>query len=84
MSEHPLGGFIPSNNLKKVELNKNFEKHTVKCFSLFDMLQAVGRTMVDYFSLDVEGHELGVLKSIPWDKVTINGTVVQHILVNVP
>jgi hypothetical protein len=25
---------------------------------------------VDYFSLDVEGSEHGVLESIPWDKVT--------------
>ena len=41
------------------------------CFSFYSILLAVGNPVVDYFSLDVEGAELSILKSIPWDKVDI-------------
>ena len=32
----------------------------VQCFPLYSILLAVGRTSIDFFSLDVEGHELKV------------------------
>lgn len=35
------------------------------------MLDAIGVDTVDMFSLDVEGAELSVLKSIDWSRVTI-------------
>lgn len=35
------------------------------------MLAALNRTTVDYFSLDIEGDELSILKTIPWDSVDI-------------
>ena len=35
------------------------------------MLLALNQTHVDYFSLDVEGFELDVLKTIPFDKVGV-------------
>ena len=41
------------------------------CFPLFDILKAVGNPIVDYFSLDIEGVELDVLKTIPWKDVNI-------------
>lgn len=41
------------------------------CFSFYSILLAVGNPVVDYFSLDVEGAELPILKSIPWEKVNI-------------
>jgi len=44
---------------------------TVHCFPLYSILMAIGNPTVDYFSLDVEGTELGILESIPWDKVDI-------------
>jgi hypothetical protein len=47
------------------------EMATVQCFPLYSILLAVGRTQVDFFSLDVEGHELRILKTIPWHKVDI-------------
>lgn len=43
----------------------------VQCFPLASILFALNRTRVDYFSLDVEGSELKVLRTIPWDKVDI-------------
>ena len=38
------------------------------------ILLAMGNPVVDYFSLDVEGAELPILKSIPWDSVDIKVT----------
>jgi hypothetical protein len=40
-----------------------------QCFPLYSLLLALGNPTVDYLSLDVEGTELGILKTIPWDKV---------------
>jgi FkbM family methyltransferase len=45
---------------------------SVQCFPLYSILLALNRTTVDFFSLDVEGFELEVLRTIPWDKVDIN------------
>ncbi|XP_057368797.1 protein Star-like [Daphnia carinata] len=50
---------------------------TVQCFPFYSILLAVGRTQVDFFSLDVEGHELKILKTIPWHKVDIKSLTVE-------
>jgi len=42
------------------------------CLPLHAILFALGNPKVDYFSLDVEGVELDILKSIPWSKVDID------------
>ena len=44
---------------------------TIQCFPFYSVLLAVGQTQIDFFSLDVEGHELKILKTIPWHKVDI-------------
>jgi hypothetical protein len=44
----------------------------VTCLPLYTILLSVGNPTVDFFSLDVEGAELEILKTIPWDKVNIN------------
>ena len=43
----------------------------VQCFPIYSLLLALNNPTVDYFSLDVEGAELDVLLTIPWDKVDI-------------
>jgi hypothetical protein len=43
----------------------------VQCFPLFAILSALNRTRIDYFSLDIEGDELQVLKTVPWNRVDI-------------
>ena len=43
----------------------------VTCLPLFSILMALDNPIIDYFSLDVEGSELAVLKTIPFDKVNI-------------
>lgn len=41
------------------------------CFPVETLLLALNRTHVDYFSLDVEGLEMEILESIPWDRLNI-------------
>ena len=45
---------------------------TVQCFPLQSVLVALNNPIVDYFSLDVEGSELPILKSLDWDNVNIS------------
>ena len=46
----------------------------VQCFPFGEVLKAIGVTKVDYFSLDVEGRELDVLKTVPFDEIDITVT----------
>ena len=45
------------------------------CLPFYSILLAVENPVVDYFSLDVEGAELPILKTIPWHKVNIKVTL---------
>ena len=51
-----------------------------QCVPVYSLLLALNRTTVDYFSLDVEGSELQVLKTIPFDKVDIKVLTVELVL----
>lgn len=55
---------------------RNIEK--VECYPLYSLLLAIGQEKnVDFFSLDIEGAELSVLKTIPWDKVRIELVMIE-------
>lgn len=43
----------------------------VHCMPLYSILLAMNRTSIDFFSLDIEGNELDVLRTLPFDKVDI-------------
>lgn len=59
-----------------VPKRKSFTK-TVYCFPLYSLLQAIGQTTVDFFSLDVEGAEPYVLKGIDFSQIDIKLLVVE-------
>ena len=61
---------------KKMSADKMLE--SVQCFPFYSILLATGRTRVDFFSLDIEGDELTVLKTIPWNKVDIKVLLVEY------
>ncbi|KAI9562622.1 hypothetical protein GHT06_010076 [Daphnia sinensis] len=70
----PISSTSEKNHLGQEEGSSKSEVpylYKAQCFPLYSMLTAVGRTQVDYFSLDIEGSELQVLKTIPWHKVDI-------------
>jgi len=54
----------------------------VQCFPLYSYLLALNRTKVDYFSLDVEGSELDVLRTIPFEKLDIRVRLLLFLLVH--
>ena len=60
---------------KSARLNGSFKNRKVEtvvdvhCLPLFTLLAALDFPTVDFFSLDVEGAELGILQTIPWDQV---------------
>ncbi len=51
----------------------------VYCFPFYSMMLALNRTHIDYFSLDVEGLELDILKMIPFDKLDISVLSVEYV-----
>ena len=51
---------------------------TAQCFTLHSLLLAVGQTEADYLSLDVEGPELEILQTIPFDKIKIKIISVEY------
>ena len=72
-----INGTMDSSHMKAVRtyFNKRLE---VQCFPLWFILLAINRTNIDYFSLDVEGPELEILGTIPWEKVHINVISVEY------
>ena len=61
--------------MKKKDSRKDEIK--VQCFPLYSILLALNQTNVDYFSLDIEGDELQVLKTIPFDDLNIKVMTVE-------
>ena len=53
----------------------------IQCFPLYSVLMALGRSHVDLLSLDVEGAELGILKTIPFSRVTIDVLLIEYAVV---
>ncbi len=51
----------------------------VPCFPLESVLLALNHTHVDYFSLNVEGLELDILKTVPFDRIQIDTLSVEYI-----
>jgi len=66
-------------------LHKEIERETVltQCFPIFSILLSLGLPRVDFFSLDIEGAEMAVLKTIPFDKVDIEVFLIETDKTNV-
>ncbi|XP_018010969.1 uncharacterized protein LOC108668294 [Hyalella azteca] len=63
-----------------VDAEKTSKSVGVPCYPFYSILAALGNPVVDYMSLDVEGVELKVLKSIPWDDVKIRVITIEIFL----
>lgn len=51
----------------------------IECFPFYSFMLALNRTTVDFFSLDVEGDEIKILKTIPFDKINIKMLTVEYL-----
>lgn len=50
----------------------------IDCIPLYTLLAAINQFTVDIFSLDIEGLELQVLKTIPFDKVIFKFIIIEN------
>ena len=67
----PGSGIVSTHRQGKNILKRNNAVVRQKCVSVDTQLKRYGVTEIDYLNLDVEGHELEILKSFNWDKVKI-------------
>ena len=51
--------------------------YPVQAYPLYSLILAMGVEKVDFLSLDVEGAEVVVLNTVPWDKVDIELIMVE-------
>ncbi|XP_013394563.1 protein Star [Lingula anatina] len=57
---------------------KNAPTIEVQCFPFYSIMLTLGITDIDYFSLDVEGAELPVLRTIPFDKINVKVFTIEY------
>ena len=56
------------------------DQYDMQCVPLYSLLMAAaGNVTVNYLSLDIEGAELQVLETLPWDKVDIEVITVESV-----
>jgi hypothetical protein len=60
-----------------VNNKETFKIAYIPCFPLYSILKAIDISKVDYFSLDVEGGELNVVNSIPFDEIDIKSFTIE-------
>ncbi|CAL4183821.1 unnamed protein product, partial [Meganyctiphanes norvegica] len=51
---------------------------SVQCFPLASYLLALNVSTVDFLSLDIQGSEMAVLDTLPWDSVNFRALVVEY------
>lgn len=70
----PVGGILDNNYNQYTHYKKNGnpETRSLRCTTLKHVLQRMDINVIDYFSLDVEGHEIEVLKGFDFENVTVN------------
>jgi len=67
-NRHDNKGWVPKELRSKYQLD---------CFPFYTLLLAIGNRRIDFLSLDVEGAELAVLKTIPWSLVDIRAILIE-------
>ena len=50
---------------------------TMQCMPFYSIIEALGNPRIDFFSLDIDGVDLQVLYTIPWDKVNISVLMIE-------
>ena len=59
------------------DVNVPVEQAHQQCFPFYSYLAALDHPTVNFLSLDIEGAEFEVLKTIPWDKVDIEVMLIE-------
>ena len=70
-------GYEDNDILKHKAIQKNYFKS--HCFPLHSFLMALNVTTVDFLSLDIQGPELKVFNTIPFNKIYLRAMVIENI-----
>ena len=86
---HPaglIGGIVNIMKLPLMERAKKEAPHIKRtdsiCIPLYSILKALNMSYINFFSLDVEGAELEILKTIPFHKVKIDLFYIEYAITN--
>ena len=55
--------------------SRNADKFTVQCIPIYSIIKALGLSHIDFLSLDVEGAEMKIFDTIPWDKLSFSVSI---------
>ena len=69
-------------NPQTTERHLSAKVQSIPCLPLISILKAINVSTIDYFSLDVEGAELDILRTIPFDEVDIKLWTIEFRVVN--
>jgi hypothetical protein len=74
--------YMEQSHLKRFGGVERMEKktNTMQCLPLYSILTAIGVNHVDYFSLDIEGAELEVIKTLPLDEITVDVFTIEYVV----
>ena len=64
---------------KTVGIHKRHTIRKIPCIPFKSVMLALKQTKVDFFSLDVEGFELEILRTIPWKEVDVSTLAVEYV-----
>lgn len=77
-----VGGLETKMDKKQIEaIHKHpdyYRDIDVQCYPFYSMMLALGPTYVDYLALDIHGAEHEVLKTIPFDRMTIDVISIEY------
>ena len=63
---------------RKVARSNAMPEIYVQCFPLLSILDALDIYHIDYLSLDVEGAEIEILKTVNWEKLTVDVLTIEY------
>ena len=66
-----ISDFIPTGQQKRRRTGRKL-RYLVQCLPVYSILAALRITHVDYFSLDVEGPEVEILRTLPLNKTIVD------------
>ena len=67
-----LEGKIKPSQIDRTKPPLPYEREIqMQCFPLYSVLMAIGNPHIDYFSLDIEGAELVMLQTLPWNEISM-------------
>ncbi|KAK2161951.1 hypothetical protein LSH36_107g05100 [Paralvinella palmiformis] len=82
-----LGGlvdYMPDIHRRRIEHEQPNASATIdlQCFPIYSILMALDVSHVDFFSLDIEGAEVEVLYTIPFDRITVDVFSIEYMVNN--